>query len=397
MNQSKTQLGTVSVLSLAHLINDSYSNFLPPFLPFLIAATGFGYAKATFLVSMFTLSSSLLQPLLGYFIDKQGKSWLLYIGTFWMTVFLSLMGFTTHYWTLVLLAVLAGMGTAVFHPQASSLMGEVSGNRKGFMMSAFMAMGNLGFALSPLIFIPLLNHTGLKGTVYLLVPGVLVSVFLYKFARLPQKDVGPLPDRNGSPLKSLYRAGGEVAKLVIVIVLRSVAYTGLITILPSYFKISKHLSIITSGNLVSLMLIAGVAGGIAGGWVSDRVGRRAVIVMSLLLSTLAFFGFYFTVGRVSYILLALAGALLMGSFSVTVVAAQEIIPQSKGLASGITMGFSIGLGGLAVTLVGWFADTYGLDGAVKLLFAIPALAGIIGLFLKEKHSCIKRNGLTAKA
>lgn len=382
MKQKGVHYGTITVLSIAHLINDAYSNFLPQFLPFLIAMAGLSYAKATFLISVFTVSSSIVQPLIGYFIDKKGKSWLLYIGTLWMTVFLSGMGFTANYWLMVILAGFAGMGTAIFHPQASSLMGQISGQRKGFMMSVFMATGNLGFALSPLIFIPLLNSIGPKGTIYLLFPGVIIALFLLKFAKVPATSE-VINQGNANPLKALADAGRELIKLITVIVIRSVVYTGLIALLPNYFKI-KNVSVLVSANLMFLMLFAGAIGGMSGGWLSDRIGRKSVTVVSLLLSIPAFFIFFYTGGFLSYIMLALGGAFLMGSFSVTVVAAQEIIPANRGLASGISMGFSIGLGGLALTLVGWFADVYGLSKAIQLLFMLPGVAALIGLFMKER-------------
>lgn len=390
MKQKSVQYGTVTVLSIAHLINDAYSNFLPQFLPFLIAMAGLSYAKATFLISVFTISSSIVQPLLGYFIDKKGKSWLLYIGTLWMTVFLSGIGLTTNYVVMVVLAGLAGMGTAIFHPQASSLMGQISGDRKGFMMSVFMAMGNLGFALSPLIFIPLLNSVGSKATIYLLFPGIIIALFLLKFAKVPAtseaKNQGKV-----NPLKALADAGGELFKLITVIVIRSVVYTGLIALLPNYFKL-KNVSLLVSANLMFLMLFAGAIGGMSGGWLSDRVGRKSVTVVSLLLSIPAFFMFFYTGGFISYIMLAFGGAFLMGSFSVTVVAAQEIIPANRGLASGISMGFSIGLGGLALTLIGWFADVYGLSNAIQLLFILPGAAAVVGMLMRERSAQTMNNG-----
>jgi len=394
MNSPKIQYSTVSVLSIAHLINDIYSNFLPQLLPFLIAATGFGYAKATFLVSVFTLSSSIVQPLLGYFVDRQGKSWLLYVGTFWMTVFLSLTGLTTNYWILVLLSALAGLGTATFHPQATALLGEVSGSRKGFMMSTFMAMGNTGFALSPVVFVPLLARTGLNGTMYLLIPGILVSLFLIRFAQVPQKEKSSEGNASKASYRDLLGSAWEITKIVIVIVIRSTVYMGLIVLLPNFFR-TQALSSIASGHLVSIMLFAGAAGGLAGGWISDRLGRKGVTVLSLLLAAPAFFGFFYTQGIISTLLLAVAGALLMGSFSVTVVAAQEVLPASRGLASGITIGLSMGLAGLAVTPIAWVADVYSLITALKLLFILPVAAGLFALLLRDKRNLSQASGVAS--
>ncbi|PKM80003.1 MAG: MFS transporter [Firmicutes bacterium HGW-Firmicutes-14] len=383
MTKNKVQYGIVLIIAGAHLVNDAYSNFLPQYLPFLISNTGISFAKAGFLVSVFTFSSSIMQPLLGYIIDKQGKNWFVSLGTFWMTVFLSLIGLTDNYLALVLLAALSGMGIAVFHPQASFLTSEASGERKGLMMSIFMATGNLGFALSPVIFVPMLNITGSAGTLYLLIPGILVSLVLLKTVGKAEIVKQETPVIKKSLLKTLIGSGKEMIKLVAVIVIRTAAYFGLIVLLPNYFK-AAGLSVITASYLVFYMLFAGVLGSLLGGWISDWAGKKPVTVISLFLSSFTYFGFFYTEGIISYILLACAGGLLWGSFSVTVVMAQELIPDNKALAGGISMGLAIGVGGLVVSLVGLFADVYGLTAAVKLLFVFPALAGTVALSMQKK-------------
>lgn len=383
MNPKKPiDYSTIGVLSLAHMLNDMYSNFLPQMLPFLVAATALTTTRAAILVSAFTISSSFIQPLFGYFFDQQGKRWLVHVGTLWMAIMLSLTGLVDNYFLLVFLAALAGLGTAAFHPQASTMITAVSGDRKAVLLSTFVAFGNIGFALSPLLLVPLFLNYGLHATIYTVIPGILVALLLYFFAPRNDALIGNAPILS-EVLHSLLAARSELLAITGVIAIRSLAYTGLLTILPLYFQAQK-LSSIAASHLVFIMLFSGAIGGILGGFLSDHYGRKPLIVGSLVLSTPLFFGFTHTSGTLSTIFLALAGASLLSSFSVTVVAAQEAIPNNKSLAAGLTLGFAGGIGGLMVILIGRIGDLYGLTAAISVLFFLPIVAGFIALFMKNR-------------
>lgn len=293
------------VLSLAHLVNDMYTNFLPQLIPFLIAARGYTVFAGATLVTAFTLSSSLLQPFFGYLVDQKGQRWLVYVGTLWMALLLGVTGLIPGYPLLLVISIMAGLGTSAFHPQAMAMVGQVAGDRKGFLLGAFIAAGNLGLAVSPLVLLPL------------------------------------------------------------------------------YLMLNRKFSAENTGYLVFATLATGALGGLIGGYISDRYGRKPLIVVSLALSALLFYGFLYTGGALSFILLSLGGMTLLSSFSVTVAAAQEVIPENKALASGLSLGFAIGMGGLAVTPVGKFADIFGVDAAVKLVFSLPLAAALIGLYIRE--------------
>ncbi len=379
----------LGILSLAHTLNDLYSNYLPQLLPFLVALIpGFTATRAAILVSAFTLTSSFTQPLFGYFLDRQGKRWLLYIGTLWMAMMLSLTGIVQNYGVLVLLAALAGLGTAVFHPQAATMVNQLSGDRKAVILSAFVAFGNIGFALGPLLLVPLFQFYGLHATLVTVVPGVFVAILLLLFA--PRNHgISSVSPEFSVVLHSLKSSARELVAIVGVIAVRSLAYTGMLTMLPLYFK-SQHLSNIAASHLITIMLFSGAFGGIIGGFLSDRYGRKRLIVSSLVISSPLFFAFLYTHGTLSMIFLALAGAALLSSFSVTVVAAQEAIPDNKALAAGLTMGFAGGVGGLAVILIGRIGDIWGLFSAVFVIFLLPILAGLIGLLMKSRPATRKQ-------
>lgn len=379
-SSGKIQYSTIGILSIAHLLNDLYSNYWPAFL---LVATGLSATRAALLVSAFTISSSFIQPLFGYYLDKQGKRWLVHVGTLWMAVMLSLTGIVQSYELLVLLATLAGLGTAAFHPQASTMVTVVAGNRKAVLLSGFIAFGNIGFALSPLLLTPLFQNYGLQASIYTVIPGILVAILLLVFA--PHNDI--LANKNapnlGDALRSLQSSARELVAITAVIAIRALSYTGMLTILPLYFK-TQNISSIAGSHLLFIMLFVGAIGGVLGGFISDMYGRKPLIVVSLLLATPFFFAFLYTQGIWSTIFLALGGASLMSSFSVTVVAAQEAIPNNKSLAAGLTMGLAGGLGSLFVILIGRIGDTYGLSTAISILFTLPVVAALIGLMLKNR-------------
>jgi len=375
---------TIGVLSLAHMVNDMYSNYLPQMLPFLVAATALSATRAAILVSAFTISSSFIQPIFGYFLDRQGKRWLVHVGTLWMAIMLGLTGLVNNYLLLVLLASLAGLGTAAFHPQASTMITIVSGDRKAVLLSTFIAFGNIGFALSPLLLVPLFLTYGLGATIYTIIPGIFVALLLFFFAPKDNGLGGNAPTL-GEVLHSLHNARTELLAITSVIGIRALAFTGLLTILPLYFQ-AQNLTSLASSHIVFIMLFSGAIGGILGGYISDRFGRKPLIVSSLVLATPLFYGFSHTQGTLSIFFLALAGASLLSSFSVTVVAAQEAIPNNKSLAAGLTMGFAGGVGGLLVIIIGRIADLYGLSTAISVLFFLPLVAGITALFMKNRPS-----------
>jgi len=386
MNKStEIQYSRIGVISLAHMLNDLYSNYLPQMLPFLVVLyDDFTATRAAIIVSAFSITSSFTQPLFGYFMDRQGKRWLAYIGTLWMGTMLSLTGLVhNNYLLLVVLAALAGLGTAVFHPQASAMVNVLSMDRKAVILSVFVAFGNFGFALGPLLLVPLFQAYGLKATVVTIIPGIIVALLLFFFSPRDQVSAST-PPTLGIVFKTLKASAKELIAIVGVIAVRSLAYTGLLTILPLYFKY-KSLSNIQASHLVTIMLAAGAIGGIIGGFISDYFGRKQLIIGSLVLSTPLFFAFLLTDGVLSTVFLALAGAALLSSFSVTVVAAQEAIPDNKALAAGLTMGFAGGLGGLMVITIGRIGDVFGLTAAVAVLFLLPIIAGLAGIFMKNRQ------------
>lgn len=377
MTDNSLSRGKIFSLSLAHLLNDWYMNYTQTLLPFLVAA-GLGVSRGAFLISAFTITSSLLQPVSGYLVDQKNQRWMVYAGTLWMAALLSLVGVLKNYPLTVLAVTLAGLGTAAFHPQASAMVTAVSGNRKGFFQALFVAAGNVGWALTPLMVVPFVQSRGLEMTPLFVLPGVAVAVLLWFTAPRVPAGSRPAPPPLWPALRSSW---AELTRVVSVVAFRSLAYFGLVTFLPLYLQ-HQSVSLLTGSRLLFLMLFAGAVGGLAGGFISDLWGRKVVIVASLLAASPLFYLFLGTSGPLSYLLLALAGACLLASFSVTIVVAQEVISKNAAMASGLMLGFGIGIGGLGVGLVGLLAERLGIVYVIHLLIWLPLLAGLLGLSIK---------------
>lgn len=382
MDAVKPQKGRILSVSLAHLMNDWYMNYIQTLLPFLVAA-GLSVSGGAFLVSAFSITSSLVQPVTGYLVDQKNQRWPVYMGTLWMAALLSLVGVVRSYPLLLLIVALAGIGTAAFHPQASAMVTAVSGEKKGFCQAFFITCGNLGWAFTPLIVVPFTQKYGMEHTPVFVVPGFLVALLLWFTA--PTVAVGPRKSPNPPLLSVLRPAWFELTKIVSVVALRSLAYFTLVAFLPLYMQ-HRNVPLITGSRLVFIMLASGAMGGLAGGYLSDLFGRKSVIVCSLILTSPLFYAFLNANGPPSYLLLALAGATLLASFSVTVVIAQEVISKNAAMAAGLMLGFGIGIGGLGVGLMGILVEHAGIDLAMNLLICMPFLAGVLGLSLKSKRT-----------
>jgi MFS transporter, FSR family, fosmidomycin resistance protein len=376
----------VLILALGHLVNDSYSNIVPPLLPLLKAAYGLSYTASGMLTTVYTITSSIVQPVFGYIADRHGRRWLVALSTAWVAFFMSLIGLVSYlgldnsssYLILLALIGLAGFGNAAYHPQGASMVPRVSGDHKGFGVSVFSAGGNLGYAITPLLVVPATALWGLKGTLVFLIPGFLMSLLLLRYApEAPQEGahlkVGELVNDIVSVIKPLTVVTG-------VVVMRAWVFFGLITFLPLYFAFRNETATIASLHLFVLLLF-GAIGGLIGGAASDRYGRKFVIVTSLLLTVPLMYLALATNGYLEWVLTAMAGAALLASFSPAVLIAQELIPRNQGMASGIILGLAIGIGGLGVSVTGAFADAFGITAAVYSLVALPFIGLLIALLL----------------
>jgi FSR family fosmidomycin resistance protein-like MFS transporter len=384
MKQIAKDRMTLSVISFSHMINDMYMNFLQVILPFLVIS-GIKIGKGTFLVSAFTVTSSIAQPVFGYIADKKNYKWLIVVGTLWMSILLCFVGIENNYLLLLVTVSIAGLGTAAFHPQASSIVRTLSGAKKGFFQAIFIACGNVGWSLTPLIIVPLIQANSLKVTVFFFIPGLIASILLWLVADKTKTEPKVIQQKIATPMNIRFSEWKELIKIMVVVVCRSLVYFSLVAFLP-LFLLQKNIPIITSSKLLFIMLFTGAVGGLIGGYISDKWSRKGVITISLILAGMFLWFFVTSVGIMSWIYLAIAGAALLASFSVTVVLAQEIFKGKAAFASGLMLGLGTGIGGLGVGIFGIMTEHVGINSVIKTLICIPIIAGLFSLTIKKQNT-----------
>jgi FSR family fosmidomycin resistance protein-like MFS transporter len=305
---------------------------------------------------------------------------------------IALVGVAPNYPLILVCTVLSGLGVAAFHPESARFANYVSGTRRARGMSFFSVGGNAGFALGPVISTPLVLLFGLPGTLFLALPALLMGLVLfYELPRLlsfrPEatevagEESGEEPER-----------WGPFARMVAAVAVRSFVYFGLVTFVAEYYIRVFETSTALANTALSVMLFAGGAGTLLLGPLADRVGRRAVLVGSMLLLSPLIFVFTFSGPLSGMVLLAFVGAATIGTFGVTVVMGQEYLPGRIGTAAGITLGFSIGLGGVGAPVFGAIADNYGLPVMMLTLAALPILGLALALSLPRKPGSPSRPG-----
>lgn len=370
----------IALILLSHAVVDSCQNILPVVLPLLQTRFGLSYSQIGLAAAVLMISSSMIQPIFGWISDRWHTQWFLPAGIVWTAVLMGMLGLVPSYWVLVLVLALTGVGTAAFHPVASMAAAHASGAQRGLGMSFFAAGGNLGFALGPILATWLLAGFSLKGTALLTIPGCLMAAAIHWYRReieVPLTDRGRRRTQESAPIP-----WGRLTTLCALITFRSWGYSGLIIFIP-LFLLDQGVAFALTGRALFVLLFFGALGGLLGGHLSDRVGRQQVIAASLLVFPFLMVPALALVGSSRWLFLALAGMNLLASFSVTVVFAQELLPQHLGLASGLTLGLAFGTGGLGVAMSGLMADLLGLRASVWILVLLPGVAGLLALRLRS--------------
>jgi FSR family fosmidomycin resistance protein-like MFS transporter len=363
----------MATLSAGHLFTDISQGAVPALLPFLITRDHLSYAAASALVLAATISSSVIQPLFGHMSDRRSLPWLIPLGPGLGGLGIALVGVAPSYGAIFACIVLSGIGVASFHPEGSRFANYVSGARRASGMSLFSVGGNIGFALGPVLITPLILAFGLHGTLFVLIPTwVAAAVMILELPRLRRFRTDVVAGRvSGS---KDHEAWGPFAVLGGVIALRSFVYFGLVTFIPLYYVHVLHASNALGNAALTAMLVGGAVGTLIGGPLADRFGRRAVLMGSMVALPPLIGAFLLAGPAVGVGLVAVTGAVTIATFAVTIVMGQEYLPGRLGVAAGVTIGLSIGLGGVGAPLLGILADAHGLRAVFWVMAGLPLLA-----------------------
>jgi len=368
-----------ALLFVGHLLNDGFASFFAPLLPLLIDRLDLSLALAGALGTIRIVTNSLLQPGLGHLIDRVQRPWLVVAGPFMTVLVMSFIGRVGSFVQLLMIMLISGVGTALFHPAAAALVAANRPQRHGTLMAFFSSGGALGAAVAPIVIVAFVGRFSLLQTPWLIAPGLLI---LALFA-LPLRRVLPPMERTNVQRTRLRELPSRLVLLWFVIVLSMTCSTAFATFL-AVLVAERGGSAFIGGAAISVFWLTGAASGLLAGNLSDRFGRKTVILTSLVLATP--FYILFLHGPVSAALafIAAAGVFGLSSVPVGVVAAQECLPGRTGLVSGLVMGLAWGVGGLALTPIGWMADRFGLIAVMTVVSFLPlAAAGLMALYREE--------------
>ncbi|HTZ04361.1 MAG TPA: MFS transporter [Gaiellaceae bacterium] len=367
----------IAALSGGHFAADFASGSVPALIPFLTSRFHLSYALAAMLLLAATVSSSLVQPLFGFWSDRRGALWLIPGGVLLAAVGVGGAAVAPVYPLVLLLVFAGGLGVAAFHPEGAKFAAYASGRKRASGMSYFNIGGNTGYALGAFATAQLVVWLGLVGGLLAMIPVLLASILL---VRVVPKLARLRPTTAASAGAAGDDQRGAMALLGAVIALRSVAWFTLLAFVPLWMVSLGH-SKAEGSRLLFLMLLAGAFGTLALGPVADRFGLRKTLVVTQALVTPLTLVFIYVGGVAGVLSLMLVGICVVGTFGVTMVLSQLYLPRHVGMASGLSVGLSMGIGGLAAVLLGAVADAVDLQTALTVAALAPALGVVFCLKL----------------
>jgi FSR family fosmidomycin resistance protein-like MFS transporter len=379
----------MALLATAHVSDDLNQSFIPALLPYLIVWRGLSHTEAGTLVLAQAISSSVLQPVIGYVADRRSMPWLIAVGLMLAGGGVALVGFMPTLPLMWIGALISGIGVASFHPEAARFANYVAGAKKATGMRWFAAGGNVGFAVGPIFATAVIAGWGLPGTLAACIPVTVIGIIvLLELKRLRTFIPSHATSRTGQGADDWVSFG----KLSAFVTVRAMAYFGFVAFVPLYVVEVLHGSPAVGDSMLTGFLAAGVLGTLSGGVIADRFGRRIVLFTSTALAALMT-GLLVGLTHQGNLLLAIplllvTGFVFVASQSAFVVLGQEYLPNRMGLASGVTLGLAVSLGGTFSPVMGAIADAHGISATILAAGGLSVIGALIALTLPGERRAI---------
>lgn len=383
IGERKKALG---ILAASHFMSDVYGGFIIPIMPIIAANLGISLGIVGFLHTISSISSSVLQPFFGFLSDIVKRRFFIFWGLILASIFISTIGHVNNIWTLGIIIFLGSLGIGFYHPQATALAGYYSGNKINSMMGLFIACGTMGFAFGPFLSSSIVETFGLNSTIYAAIPGLITAILLYKILpKIKHQTSAPKIKEVSGVMWNLRKI---ISLLAVTSIIRALAVQSFCVLMPFLWK-EYNLSLTVTGMVIALFSFTGGACSYFGGVLSNKFGRKALMIASFIPTVPCLLGSLYllkSLPLVAILLFIMAGALLYLSTSVNIVLAQRAAPENMGIVSGIIGGFSWGAAGILLTPIGVMASMFGIIPVLSLV-AITPLAGIVAsIMIPEKYS-----------
>ncbi|WP_433464604.1 MFS transporter [Spirillospora sp. CA-128828] len=369
----------VLLLSAGHACVDVYQGSVTALVPFFVAERHYTYAAASGIVLAASLLSSVAQPLFGALTDKWAMPWLLPLSTLLGGVGIALSGLSGNYALTLAFVAVSGVGVAAYHPESARVARRAS-RGSHTAMSWFSVGGNVGFALAPLLVAAVVAGNGLRYTPFLVVPALAGSVLCLPVLRVLERTAITGP---GSAANTASDDTASFLRLSLAVICRSVVFMGMSTFISFYARQRTGGGMAAGTAALFVLYLGGAVGTVLGGSLAARWDRVTAVRRSYLMAVVAVAGIVFVPGPAIYLFVALTSAGLYIPFSLQVTLGQDYLPSRVGTASGVTLGLTVSVGGLASPVLGGIADATSLQTALTPLIAMPALAWLLFRTLPE--------------
>lgn len=390
----RTVFPVLFAISLSHLLNDTMQSLIPAVYPLVKQSLHLNFTEVGLITLVFQLTASLLQPAVGFFSDKKPQPYSLALGMCSTLVGLLLLAFAPSYAIVLFAVAFVGMGSAVFHPEASRVAFMASGGRRGMAQSLFQVGGNAGSSLGPLLAALLIAPYGRGNIAWFALLAFLGIAVLTRVGRWYSNNM----HRIHSKAKVRAGATGELLSrrrivfslgILLVLIFSKYFYMASMSSYFTFYLIEKfHLSVQAAQFHLFIFLASIAAGTFLGGPLGDRFGRKYIIWFSILGAApftllLPHANLFWTT-----LLSVCIGAILSSAFSAILVYAQELVPGKVGLIAGLFFGLAFGLGGIGSAVLGKLADSTSIGYVYHVCSFLP-LIGIVTVFLpsieNKKH------------
>lgn len=386
-----TAFSILLTISFSHLLNDTIQSLIPSIYPIVKESFHLSFSQIGLITFTFQLAASLLQPFVGFYTDKKPQPFSLAAGMGFTLVGLICLAFASGFGWLLLAVALIGIGSSVFHPEASKVAYMASGGRRGLAQSIFQVGGNFGSAIGPLlaalIIVPL-GQISVAWFSLIALLAILILINIGKWYRLNMHRIRP------KKAVAHHEEGTKLSKkaitisilILLVLIFSKYFYLASMSSYFTFYLMDKfHISVQSSQVHLFIFLFATAAGTFFGGPIGDRIGRKYVIWFSILGAApftllLPYVNLFWTT-----VLSVFIGFILASAFSAILVYAQELLPGKVGLVSGLFFGFAFGMGGLGSALLGALADSTSIHFVYQVCAYLPLIGLLTGFLPNIGH------------
>jgi FSR family fosmidomycin resistance protein-like MFS transporter len=364
-------------------------NLITPILFAFSGSLGLTLAQQSMIAFVITTGGTLLQPIVGYLLDKVGKSSYLILGTLWISIGMSVTGLITNYYLLIAVAGLSAIASAIYHPLGSSIAANLSTVSRGKSLSVFMTIGGFAATFTPMVSIPIVDSYGLRPLVFFAIPGLITALFL-KAANVDKiecKANTGIEKKQGPAIEK-----GKVVwlSLIVLISVIKVAVSSLLVVFGVQLMLAKGVNVITAGVILSTHMFLRSIGTLTGGLISDELGEKRVMIFFNIILLLVYAVTMFTSGFISAIGIVILGYVLQATATANITITHNILPENLNLGTGMIMGLSSTIAGIIVLIFGKYADVFGLVQMARISTVLVAVTVLISFFIPMKYVKLKK-------